>query len=173
MSEQEIIQNLVNDIAIELTDEFDKNFERKAFFDTQWKETRMPNQKGSLMMRTGSLRQSINHTIAGTEITWLSSLPYALIHNEGGEIKVTHKMKSFFWAMYYKSGGKEAEKNGGELNQEQVAWKAMALAPVGRVITIPKRQFIGNHPMVDQAIENCFEASKNEVEQFINKQFGL
>lgn len=173
MSEQEIIQNLVYDIAVELSDEFDKNFERKAFFDTQWKETRMPNQRGSLMMRTGSLRQSINHTISDTVITWTSSLPYARIHNEGGEIKVTHKMKKFFWAMYYNSGGKEAEKNGDDLNQEQSAWKAMALAPVGKVITIPKRQFIGNHPQVDQVIQNLHEESKQNVEQFMNKQFGL
>lgn len=169
----DIITKLVNDICVELSDEFDQNFERKAFFTEKWKETRMPNQQGSLMARSGNLRKSIQSHQTDTTITWSSSLPYASIHNQGGEIKVTHKMKSFFWAMFYKSGGKEAEQQGNSLTQEQQAWKFMALSPVGKVITIPQRQFIGDHPEVNRAIEQVFEDNKAVFEQYLNTHFGI
>ncbi|WP_318546328.1 phage virion morphogenesis protein [Flavobacterium columnare] len=84
---------------------FDRNFERKAFFNQKWPTTSMRNRRGSLMMRTGALRRSIRSNVQGSQIVWKSSLPYAAIHNEGGEIIVTEKMKKFFWAMYYKSSG--------------------------------------------------------------------
>ena len=34
-------------------------------------------------------------------ITFFTSLPYAAIHNDGGEIVVTKRMKRFFWHKYY------------------------------------------------------------------------
>lgn len=169
----DLITKLVNDIRVELSDEFDLNFERKAFFNEKWKETRMPNQKGSLMARSGNLRKSIQSHQTDTTITWSSSLPYASIHNQGGQIKVTPKMKSFFWAMFYNSGGKEAEQEGNTLTQEQQAWKYMALTPVGNVINIPQRQFIGNNPEVNRLIEQVFEDNKQAFEQYLNTQFGI
>ncbi len=33
---QKIIKNILNDIRVELTDEFDQNFERQAFFSEKW-----------------------------------------------------------------------------------------------------------------------------------------
>lgn len=78
------IKNLLNDVKIELKDEFDKNFIRKAFFDKKWKETKLQNSKGSLMMRTGKLRKSIQAKISGNAIVFSSSLPYASLQNEGG-----------------------------------------------------------------------------------------
>src|SRR5690606_38490895 len=100
-----IIKNFIKDIEVDLNDEFDRNFERKAFFDKPWSQTKLSNSRGSLMMRSGNLRNSISSKISDNSITWTSSLPYASIHNEGGEITVTQKMKAFFWAMYYKSAG--------------------------------------------------------------------
>jgi len=34
---QQLFNLLLNDIRIELNEEFDRNFERKAFFNTAWK----------------------------------------------------------------------------------------------------------------------------------------
>lgn len=183
MKEDEIIQNLVKDIAVELTDEFDRNFERKAFFDEMWKTPRFPDKNGSLMNRSGSLRRSVYRHIIDTTISWQSSLPYSEIHNTGGTITVTQKMKSFFWAMYYKNAGtvvydvktKSAiyDDKAKLAMTEANLWKALALKKVGDKITIPKRQFIGNHPQVNQVIQNCFKSTKQDIEQFMNQQFGL
>ncbi len=35
------MQNIVQDVKVDLTDEFDRNFERKGFFDETWKLWRL------------------------------------------------------------------------------------------------------------------------------------
>lgn len=92
-------QNILKDLKVELDDEFDRNFERKAFFDQQWPQTRLPVSKGSLMNRTsggGGLRGSISSKIEGDAIVWRSSKEYSVIHNDGGDITVTAAMIRFF-----------------------------------------------------------------------------
>lgn len=170
----QVVDNIVEDTAVELTQEFDRNFERKAFFDQQWKQTRFANSNGSLMMRTGALRRSVNKRVNGDSISWSSNLPYASLHNEGGEIEVTAKMKSFFWAMFYKANG--AAKSGGpkkraaNLSAEALKWKAMALMPVGKIMSIEQRQFIGWHPLVDKSIEGVIEDNMAEYNTALKKQ---
>ena len=109
---QNIIKNILTDVKVELSAEFDQNFTRKAFFDKKWKD-RKRQGKGTLLVATGKLRRSIRAKTTNTAVVFSSSLPYAAIHNEGGEITVTNKMKRFFWAKYYELGGKIKYKNKG------------------------------------------------------------
>lgn len=51
-------RNILNDMRVELADEFDRNFERKAFFTRKWKPRRI-NSRGSLLIVTGALHRSI------------------------------------------------------------------------------------------------------------------
>ena len=184
---QELFNNLLNDIRVELNDEFDRNFERKAFFNTAWKPA-TKNSIGSLMMRTGALRKSIfgeNTPIAeisGTSIKWSSSLPYADIHNSGGTITVTPKMKGFFWYRYKlatgsmqttKKGKQRSNKFNRALSAEAEFWKAMALKAVGSQIIIPKRQFIGDHTLANKAIEEVTtEWFNDDVKKHIDIGFN-
>ncbi|WP_107039953.1 phage virion morphogenesis protein [Brumimicrobium mesophilum] len=171
---QQIIQNFIKDVKLELDDEFDRNFERKAFFDDAWKPTKMHNDRGSLMLRSGALRQSIDSTISNYNIIYTSSLPYASIHNEGGEITVTKKMKSFFWAMYYKTSGAVSGKGSQRdiaMSSEAKQWKNMALMKVGKKIKIEQRQFIGDHPNVGKAVEEVFLDTKVEIRDYLIKEF--
>lgn len=55
-------QKLISDIRVKLTEEFDRNFERKAFFDRRWPRRRVEHGKGSLLVVTGTLRRSICST---------------------------------------------------------------------------------------------------------------
>lgn len=119
MDIKKFMQNTLNDLKIELTDEFDRNFQRKAFFDKAWPKNKLINQRGSMMMRNGHLRNSIESRIQGDKIIFSSSLPYASIHNEGGEITVTPKMKSYFWAMYYKTSGGMSKRKDGTASRNQ------------------------------------------------------
>jgi len=89
MNTDNFLHGILNDLAVELTDDFDRSFERKSFFGTPWAPAKSSSPLGSLMLRSGSLRQSIRHSISGHAITWQSSLPYASIMNEGGTIVVT------------------------------------------------------------------------------------
>lgn len=167
----DFFKNFLNDLKVELADEFDRNFERKAFFDTPWPKERFPNKRGSMMMRTGALRRSIRAQVTGQAIRFSSSLPYAVIHNDGGEITVTQAMKRYFWAMYYKSSGAATKAKGqskGRFSAEAEAWKAMALKKPGSKIKIEQRQFIGPHRQVDQCVERVLEKSMKEFETFIH-----
>ena len=39
MDLDKFLQNIIYDVKVDLADEFDRNFERKAFFDEKWKNT--------------------------------------------------------------------------------------------------------------------------------------
>ena len=78
-------------------------------------------------------------------------------------------MKGFFWYRFRMATGG----NNKNLNAEALFWKAMALKQVGSVIIIPKRQFIGDHPMVYQSIRNVSDDwFNNDVKIFIDDQFN-
>lgn len=183
MDLDKFLQNVIQDVKVDLADEFDRNFERKAFFDEKWEQPKFHNRIGSLMIRRGNLRNSINAEVQGDKIVFSSSLPYASIHNEGGELTITTKMKKYFWAMYYKTAGAMGKKKNGELRQNQrnnrlsmeaKQFKSFALMKVGTKIKIPKRQFIGHHPEIDKVIKeilnhNFEELKKNLINHRENK----
>lgn len=154
-----LMKKILHDIKIELTEEFDRNFERKAFFDQPW-EKRKREVRGTILMGKGRLRRSIRSRLSGSGVHFSSDAPYAAIHNEGGKIKITAKMRRYFWAMYYKNANKVvysiktrqvATKHGAKLSAEAEYWRNMALTKKDK-FTIPKRQFIGSHTVTDKAI---------------------
>ncbi len=155
---EQFLQNIMSDLKVELADEFDRNFERKAFFDQPWPETKSVNGRGSLMNRTGDLRKSISAETGSDGIEFTSSLPYANLHNNGGELTVTMPMKKFFWAMYYQLG---------EKGDQAITYKYMAMMKVGDKIIIPQRQFIGQHPEVNKSIEMVVDMNVRELERQI------
>lgn len=189
MTPKDFTKNILSDVQVDLNEEFDRNFEQKGFFGKKWKGTNLPNQRGSLLMRSGKLRRSFsgNHRtssgfgskLSGSTITWSSSLPYARINNDGGEIEVTAKMKSFFWAMYYKTSGAVSKTSKGEarnndrnkkLSAEAQQWKNLALMKLGSKMKIEQRQFIGDHPIVRQRIEHVVGLNMKELETYYYNQ---
>lgn len=173
---QDFIKNIIAGLRVDLTDEFDLNFNNKSFFGKAWENTSIPNKRESLMMRTGKLRGSIKSRESKNELTWTSSLPYASLQNEGGEIIVTEKMKRFFWAMFYKSNGAVSKTKKGDtrnndrnkkLTAEATIWKALALQKVGAKMKVKQRQFIGDHPRVRQRIEHVVDLNIKELEKEI------
>lgn len=172
MEFKDFLNHILTDTKVKLTEAFDRNFERKAFFDQKWANTLIPNRRGSLMMRTGTLRRSIRSSIEGTTVRWTSSVPYADIQNNGGEVEITAKMKRYFWAMYYKAIGAAKGRKGATqkaFSVEAEHWKALALKKVGDKLKIPKRQFIGNHTeikrMVAEIVDFNIKEALNSIHQ--------
>lgn len=175
-----ILRRILKDIRIELSDEFDKNFEREAFFSQAWARRKSPIRPGrKILVDTGQLRRSIQSQSSDTTISFFSTLPYADIHNEGGEIKVTRKMKSYFWHKYYEATSSFGRKKNGErrndkrtiqLSTEAEFWKLLALMREGKSIKIPRRQFIGASPEVENAVRNIIEENLSE---YFNDEFKL
>ena len=163
---QQLFSQLLKDIRIELNEEFDRNFERKAFFNTAWKQ----NRRGTpILIASGMLRKSLRSQIIGNSIRWESSIEYADIHNEGGTITVTPKMKGFFrykMVINYAKGSKVQ-------SPEYQLWLSLAKKPVGSQIVMPKRQFIGDHPVVHQCVKDVTdEWFQNDVKNFIDNQLN-
>lgn len=168
-----VMRKILRDISKDLGDEYDKNFERQGFFSQKWKRSMTPPSKGTILMNTGSLRRSIINKISGNSIVFSSTLPYADIQNEGGEITVTERMHKFFlYKMLSLRGGFGRKKNGAlrqdkrnaKLSGEAEFWKWMACKPIGSKIKIPKRQFIGYSPEVEQQVIQIIE--KNLTDYF-------
>ena len=151
----EIKRKILNDLRVELSDEFDRNFQRKAFFDQPWPPRKM-NGKGSLLMVTGKLRRSIRSRVSSDSVVWETSEKYAAIHNYGGNITVTAKMKKFFWYKYNAT--------------HDDAWKWMALMKVGSRIAIPQRQFLGDHPVVRKRAEAVIQRNLRQAAQALVKR---
>ena len=176
-----VVGKILRHIGVGLGDEFDQNFERQAFFAKAWQRRKSPLRPGGhILVDTGKLRQSVHRRISGSSITFASDLPYAAIHNEGGDIKVTERMKRFFRHKFYEAqGGFGRGKQGGKrkllsdgafyawtsrmsLSPEAEFWRAMAMMKVGKVIHIPRRQFIGMAPEVEQTVTDIIERNLSE-----------
>ena len=167
-----IIRNILSDIRVELGDEFDRNFERQAYFNEAWERHRSPLRQGdTLLIDSGALRGSVQSRTTEDSITFYTNLPYAAIHNEGGEIVVTERMKRYFWRKSYeasggfgrtKSGALRNNKRNRRLTTEAEFYKAMALKKVGTTIKIPRRQFLGTGPEVERIVCGIVEDCLND-----------
>lgn len=177
---KQVIRNILKDIQVALSDEFDRNFERQGFFSEAWQRRKSPTRPGgSILIDTGGLRKSIHSKSTDSSITFYSDAPHAEIHNEGGEITVTAKMKRFFWAKYYSATGSFGRKKNGErrndkrtiqLSAEAEFWMHLALMKVGSTIKIPRRQFLGHSPEVEQSVREIIEENLTE---YFNHDFKV
>ena len=183
-----IIRKILRDIEVELGDEFDQNFERQVFFSEAWQRRKSPTRPGGhILVDTGDLRRSITSRITPNSIIFRSDHPAAAIHNEGGEIKVTAKMKRFFRAKFYETQGGFTRKSGKpkrqlsdggfyhwtskmKLSTEAEFWRFMALMKVGSKIKIPRRQFLGNAPEVEKMVREIIEEN---ITEFFNTDFDI
>lgn len=125
---------------------FKRNFERQGFLNNgkvdKW-EQRKRKERGrnrGLLTKSGTLKRGIkiksttsNRVVTGVD----DAIKYANIHNDGGTIKITRKMKHFFWYMYFKT--------------KDEFWKNLALKKGD--ITIPQRKFIGESTDLEKEID--------------------
>lgn len=154
---RKVVRRILGDIRVELGDEFDQNFERQGFFAEKWQRRKSPIRgDGHILVASGDLRKSIRSRSDDHSITFYSDLAYAGIHNEGGEIKVTARMKRFFWHKYYET--------------KDEFWKAMALMKVGKTIKIPRRQFLGMAPEVETEVRKIIE---DNLTQYFEHDFNI
>lgn len=176
----QIIKNILRDIQVEMADEFDRNFERQAFFSEAWQRRKSPTRPGGhILVDSGGLRRSITSFQTENSIVFCTEHPAAAIHNEGGDIEVTAKMKRFFWHKYYdatgsfgrrKDGSMRKDKRTVQLSTEAEFWKFMALMKVGSKIKIPRRRFLGTAPEVEQTVRQIIEENLTE---FFNTDFDI
>lgn len=177
---QKLFRLIVQDIGVDMKDEFDLNFERQAFFSEAWQRRKSPLRPGgTILVDSGLLRSSIMSRTTDNSITFYTTLPYAEIHNDGGEIVVTEKMKRFFWHKYYAATGSFGRKKDGSLSRakrtvqlstEAEFWKFMALKKKGTTIKIPRRRFLGTSPEVEKIVREIIEEN---ITEYFNIEFEI
>lgn len=128
-------RQILEDMRVELTDEFDKNFQRKAFFTDKWKARKDKNARGSLLVVSGAMRRSIRSDVKDHGVSFTSSLPYTTIHNEGGK-------GSKPVCQHYRTSKKG---------------KRYEVKAHNRKFNMPKRQFIGDGKKTQTIIKDVIE----------------
>ena len=58
LDSQTLKKAIIADLRVELAEEFDRNFQRKAFFSERWLPRRGKKARGSLLVVSGALRRS-------------------------------------------------------------------------------------------------------------------
>ena len=82
-------------------------------------------------------------------LTFGSSLPYASVHEFGASIKITDKMRSFFWAKWYES------------NEQNELWKNLALTKKTHITIKPRPYF---EPAIKEYADKQFQ---KDLEEFL------
>lgn len=151
LNANELKTDILNDLRVELSDEFDKNFERKAFFSEKWKPRAHDYPKGSLLIVTGAMRRSTRGRVEGNGVRFSSALAYATIHNEGG------------------TGFKPVKAH----TRKSRKGKIYNVRAHSRKFTMPQRQFIGDGPdtqrLVRSVIEDNLQKFNISLTNFIKK----
>ena len=131
MDGEQLKRNILKDMRTELADEFDKNFDRKAFFTKKWKRRANPDAKGSLLMVTGTMRRSVKAEVKVNGVRFSSAVPYAAIHNEGG------------------TGTKHVRQH----TRTSKKGKTYTVKAHTRKFTMPQRQFVGDGKRTQEIIK--------------------
>lgn len=149
---EQLKRNILSDMRVELSEEFDKNFERKAFFSEKWKPRANPNYKGSLLIVTGTMRRSIKAQVKGNGVRFSSAVPYAAIHNEGGKGTKTVRQHT------------RTSRKG----------KQYTVRAHTRKFTMPKRQFVGDGKRTQEIIRGVIADNLKtyniQLTKFLKKQ---
>lgn len=139
-------QKLPRMFGIEARNLFVQNFDREGFIDKpfkKWKKSRFNNGRKTLT-KTRRLRKGIHVKSARLNQVVVSvdaNIKYAKLHNFGGKIEVTPKMRRYFWAMFKQTG--------------QEHYKNMALTKK-KHFDIPQRKFIGNTKAMKPRLDRRF-----------------
>jgi phage gpG-like protein len=162
---------------------FQDNFRRGGFVDNglqAWQPAKRKEGKskkaagnyGTLLSSRRHLFDSISYIPGDAAVLIKNDVPYASIHNEGGQVNthptVTPKMRRFAWAKYYEALGGQKPAKGTSVPEDAARWRALALTKKTNLdvkFFMPKRQFIGESKELTDKINAKWES---EIEKIID-----
>ena len=156
---QEVNDRLPRKVGITAVNHFRQNFRDAGFRDgglRPWQRTKRQDSKSPdakytpLTSRRDHLMRSIEFQTEPGQVVISDPVPYAEIHNDGGDISthpsVTTKLRKYAWHMVYSLAAMQG-KLPKTLPTEADKWKALALTKKAKLSIhahIPQRQFIGD-----------------------------
>jgi len=154
---QESFNELAHQAGKEYLEHFQDSFDNEGFTDdrlVKWaKRSRKDKnkKKRNLLVRKGRLRRSLKKKVTGSRVLIYTATPYAEIHNEGGEIKKTVKVRAH----------KRKSKRGRKKTVAQVKAHTRSMNT-----KIPKRQFMGHSKKVTKSLEKQIEKEFKRIFKF-------
>lgn len=149
-----IYNDILRDARVKLTEMFDRNFREQGFFGKRWQATKVSKTNkrgtGSILIVTGAMRRSIRSMLRGNGVVFSSHLPYTALHNEGGNFAVTVRAHS-------------------RISRKGNPYTVRAHQ---RQMSMPQRQFIGDHPKVQEALADIVNKNLQRVSQQLANKFN-
>lgn len=137
----------------------DNNFRSESFFGQAWEPRKV--QKGNdgraILVQTGRLRRSFRLETSGLTITIFTDTPYAQIHNEGGVISGTVNVAEFTRNQYEMNEVSKPGSRKEKWKKETVGTGTVRAHTRNINLTIPQRQFMGEHPDLDNDIKTLLD----------------
>lgn len=140
-----------------IVDFFKESFRRQGWWDRnkeKWAERKDRKRKGkgrAILVRSGRLRRSIRviHSTAGKVIVG-TDVPYARIHNEGGEFMVTQNVSSHTRKAHGRKGYTTA--SGRKVRRGTVREHTVKAHGRTRKVGMPRRQFMGSSAALERRL---------------------
>lgn len=139
-----------------------ERFVKKNWIDRStetWKKTR--KKKGSTLVASGRLKRSIRKvTVTPSRVVIGTDVPYARIHNEGGEISGTETVRSFTRRRHRRRAHMRKDK---PIKEQTV--KSYKVKPFSRKYKrkFIKRQFIGQSQELDNRISKLIKSELDKA----------
>lgn len=160
-----------------------QRFAQGGYNGTRWREPYRRSlgfkgtagRYGTLLSGNNHLRDSTYYNPKPGKVYIRNQVDYGGIHNEGGTITVTAKMKRYFWYRHAlakgarltkKTGGLRNTKGNQALTREAEFWRNMALKKEGSIIRMPARRWFGPDPNMERELKKIID---NELHQFIER----
>ena len=185
--QREVNDRLPRKVGVTAVNHFKQNFRDSGWLDGglhPWKRTRRQEGNGKdakyspLTSRRNHMMRSIQASTSPGQVTIEDPVPYAAIHNDGGDITthptVTERMRRYAWHMVYSLAGiKGKGKLPKELPKEAEKWKGLALTRKSSITVhahIPQRQFMGDsaelREKINKRIRESLDYIKSQVLKF-------
>lgn len=146
----------VKDIGLQF---FKSRFRAQGWHDATfmpWKKRKGADKKGkgrAIMIKSGRLRNSLRGRVMGNDVIWGTDVPYAKVHNEGGEI--TRYARS---ELFVRNRSKKGKFKRGTTAGQGFTFK-------GSSRRMPQRQFMGDSQHLRKLVTRTIETTVKKVFQ--------
>lgn len=186
---KEVNDRLPRKVGVTAVNHFKQNFRDGGWLDNglhPWKRTRRQEGNGKdakyspLTSRRNHMMRSIQASTSPGQVTIEDPVPYAAIHNDGGDITthptVTERMRRYAWHMVYSLAGiKGKGKLPKELPKEAEKWKGLALTRKSSITVhahIPQRQFMGDSAELRMKVNKLIKDSIERIQSKLARLCG-
>ena len=161
-----LYEKFPNMAAIEAVNFSKERFVQKNWVDRSrvaWKK-RKRKDRGSLMTKSGRLKRSIRKlSYTRNSVTIGTDVPYAQIHNDGGTINKTVRVKSHTRKVTKRA---RSERTGRVLKKRVSNGTTTVKAHTRKMnTTYPQRQFLGESALLMRRIERL---TQREIDKILN-----